>query len=116
MLAPFFYGASILWLWMFACINWPKCDFGLDLTVLNAVELKPKAIKDLRRLSRQDAVRVVDALTRLENGFSGDVKRLANFSPEYRLRDGSHRVLFELENGNRVVVYRILHRRDYRQR
>jgi mRNA interferase RelE/StbE len=42
---------------------------------------------------------------------SGDVKRLTNFTPEYRLRVGEYRVLFETA-GARVVIYRILHRRE----
>jgi mRNA interferase RelE/StbE len=45
-------------------------------------------------------------------GLSGDVKRLTNFTPEYRLRVGQYRVLFEVENENEVVVYRIVHRRE----
>ena len=42
----------------------------------------------------------------------GDVKRLTNFTPEYRLRVGDYRVLFEIEDTNRVVVYRVCHRRE----
>ena len=82
-----------------------------------SVELKTRAIKDLRRLPKQDVVRVVDALEKLEGDLAGDVKRLTNFSPEYRLRVGSYRALFEVEEENRVVVYRVIHRREaYRQR
>jgi mRNA interferase RelE/StbE len=39
------------------------------------------------------------------------VKRLTNFTPEYRLRVADYRVLFELE-GNRLIVYRVKHRRE----
>lgn len=39
----------------------------------------------------------------------GDIKRLTNFTPEYRLRVGNYRVLFELTH-NTIVIYRILHR------
>jgi mRNA interferase RelE/StbE len=42
---------------------------------------------------------------------SGDVKRLTNFEPEYRMRSGNWRALFEVD-GDRVIVYRILHRKD----
>jgi len=45
----------------------------------------------------------------LETDLQGDVKKLTDFSPEYRLRVGPWRVLFEIE-GDRIVVYRILHR------
>ena len=76
------------------------------------VGLKPKATKDLRSLQIRDARRVADALERLADGLSGDVKRLTSFSPEHRLRVGKYRVLFEIENENEIVVYRVVHRRD----
>jgi len=37
-------------------------------------ELKPRAIKDLKRLQKQDASRITDALKRLESDLTGDVK------------------------------------------
>lgn len=76
------------------------------------VGLKPRAIKDLRRIQKQDATRIADALDRLENDLTGDVKRLTNFTPEYRLRVGQFRVLFEIENDKEIVVYRIVRRRE----
>jgi mRNA interferase RelE/StbE len=47
----------------------------------------------------------------MKNDLVGDVKRLTSFTPEYRLRVGDYRVLFEVES-NRVVVYRVLHRQE----
>ena len=76
------------------------------------VGLKPRATKDLRRIQKQDASRIADALEGLADDLFGDVKRLTNFTPEYRLRVGQYRVLFEIENENEVVVYRIVHRRE----
>lgn len=76
------------------------------------VELKPRAIKDMRNLQRQDSSRIVDALDRLQSDLAGDVKKLTNFTPEYRLRVGQFRVLFEVEDGIRIIVYRIVHRRE----
>ncbi len=81
------------------------------------VHLKPRAVKDLKRLPKREATRVADSLAQLSEGLSGDVKKLTNFTPEYRLRVGTYRVLFEVEDGNRVIVYRILHRSEaYRKR
>jgi mRNA interferase RelE/StbE len=74
------------------------------------IQLKPRAVKDLRNLPKLEALRVGEKLTLLEQGLSGDVKRLTDFTPEYRLRVGDYRALFEVENST-VVVYRILHRR-----
>ncbi len=74
------------------------------------VELKPQAIKDLRGLQKQDASRIVARLQELEHGLTGNIKRLTNFTPEYRLRAGDYRVLFEVEDDT-VVVYRVMHRK-----
>jgi len=42
---------------------------------------------------------------------SGDVKHSTNTEPEYRLRVGDYRVLFEVE-GEVIIVYRIRHRKN----
>ena len=58
------------------------------------VELKPRATKDLRGIPKHHAASVLDALRDLCDNLLGDVKRLTNFTPEYRLRDGDYRVFF----------------------
>ena len=75
------------------------------------VELMPKANKDLKALPKSDAKKVVEKIRGLEAGLNGDIKKLTNFSPEYRLRVGSYRVLFEIEE-QRILVYRIKHRKE----
>jgi len=67
------------------------------------VDLKPRAIKDLKHLQKQDASRIADALERLQSDLTGDVKKLTNFTPEYRLRVGQFRVLFEIENETQII-------------
>lgn len=47
----------------------------------------------------------------MQEDLAGDVKRLTHFTHEYRLRIGRYRVLFELD-GDKVVIYRIRHRKD----
>ena len=76
------------------------------------VDIKLRASKDLKKLQRQDASRIADALERLKTDMTGDVKKLASFTPEYRLRVGDFRVLFEIESGTRIVVYRVVNRRE----
>lgn len=73
------------------------------------IEFKPRAVKDLDALDRVAARRVLAKIRGLEQDLTGDVKRLTNFTPEYRLRVGDYRVLFETE-GDRVIIYRIKHR------
>jgi mRNA interferase RelE/StbE len=48
-------------------------------------------------------------LKAMQDDLQGDVKRLTNFTPEYRLRFGDYRVLFELEEQT-IIVYRVKHR------
>jgi mRNA interferase RelE/StbE len=76
------------------------------------VELKHRARKDLCRISKPNAARIVDALEKLEDGLAGDIKRLTAITPEYRLRVGDYRVLFEIEQINHVIVHRVRHRRE----
>ena len=80
-----------------------------------SVELKPRGIRDIESLPRAEAARVLAKIRRMQEGLVGDIKRLTNFTPEYRLRVGDYRVLFELE-GARVVIYRVLHRREAYER
>ncbi len=75
------------------------------------IELKPKAEKDLKSPSSVDCGRVVERLRWLENNLRGDIKRLSNHFPEYRMGAGDYRVLFEVAD-DQVIVYRILHRRE----
>ena len=74
-------------------------------------ELKPRALKDLKAIPAKDARKLLDGIERMQDGLEGDVKCLTNHTPEYRLRVGTFRVLFELEN-DRIVIYRIRHRKD----
>lgn len=75
------------------------------------IEFKPRAVKDLKDLPKAQYRRVVAKIEALQHDLAGDVKKLTNFTPEYRLRVGDYRVLFEVE-GSAVVVYRVLHRRE----
>ena len=75
------------------------------------IDFKPRALKDLKRLPPGQQDRVLEKIEALRNDLAGDVKRLTNFTPEYRVRVGDYRVLFEIA-GATVVVYRVLHRKD----
>ncbi len=47
----------------------------------------------------------------MENDLAGNVKHLTDFEPQYRLRVGNYRVLFNIEN-DYIIIYRIKHRRE----
>ena len=68
-------------------------------------------VKQLEKMSPDVARRIRSKINRLSNDLAGDVKRLTNFSPEYRLRVGDWRVLFNVD-GDVVSIEHISHRSD----
>ena len=74
-------------------------------------EFKPRAIKDCRHIDKNILKTIFAKIDMAADGLKGDVKRLTNFTPEYRLRSGDYRILFEIED-NKIIVYRIRHRRE----
>jgi len=81
------------------------------------IEFRPRALKDLRALSAQNQTRVLSGIEKLGENLAGDVKHLTDTTPEYRLRVGDYRVLFETEKRqvgeeitSLVIIYRILPR------
>ncbi len=75
------------------------------------VEIMPKAARDLKSIPQREAANIIERINGLMDGLRGDVKRLTNFTPEYRLRCGKWRVLFEME-GDRITIHRIMQRKD----
>lgn len=72
---------------------------------------KPRVRKDLKALPKEQARRILEKIEALTDNLTGDVKKLTHQTPEYRLRVGDYRVLFEIEE-DILVVYRVLHRRE----
>ncbi len=71
--------------------------------------IKPQVVKDGKKIPPKELERIFRKIELLATGLGGDVKRLTNFTPEYRLRVGHYRVLFEVRDGT-ITVYRIKHR------
>lgn len=66
-------------------------------------------VRELKKMSPDVQRRIRSKLERLSNGLTGDVKRLTNFSPEYRVRVGDWRVLFNVDGGT-IFVEHVIHR------
>ena len=49
------------------------------------IEFKPRAIKDIKAIDKNEARRIIDKIESLKNDLAGDVKRLTHFTLEYRL-------------------------------
>ena len=75
------------------------------------IRFKPRAVRDLKAFPSRMQTRIFAKIEEISDNLSGDVKRLTDSTPEYRLRVGEYRVLFEIE-GNKIVIYRIRHRRE----
>ncbi|MEV3874744.1 type II toxin-antitoxin system RelE/ParE family toxin [Streptomyces sp. NPDC049906] len=74
------------------------------------------AQRQLRAISRPDAMRILTALTVLGDDpyrEDADVKKLTGPSGRYRLRVGSHRIAYQINDGELVVlVVKVGDRRD----
>lgn len=75
------------------------------------IEFKKTAVKDIERIDKKESLRILNKIKLLEDGLKGDVKRLTNYTPEFRLRIGKFRVLFEVIE-NVVIIYRVKHRKE----
>jgi len=90
-----------------------------DLERTNQLNLLPdKDLVDLcppiepyQVLSSQDRTRIMAKIEAMKDDLQGDVKQLKNFTPNYRLRVGNYRILFEVEEIT-LVIYRVKHRQN----
>lgn len=76
------------------------------------VSLDDKAIKDLSKINKPEALKIFSKIEILQDFPKvANLKKLTNFTPPYRLRVGDYRVLFDIED-NTITVYRVRHRKD----
>ncbi|MEL6581147.1 MAG: type II toxin-antitoxin system RelE/ParE family toxin [Cyanobacteria bacterium J06621_12] len=75
------------------------------------LKFKRQAIKDLKALSSEVKERILAKIVAMQDDLQGDVKKLTNFTPEYRLRVGRYRILFKID-GDTLKIYRVKHRKD----
>lgn len=76
------------------------------------IKIDTKAIKDLSKINKNDARKILSKIETLENFPEvPNLKKLTNFEPPYRLRVGNYRVLFDIED-NTLTVYKVRHRKE----
>ena len=82
-----------------------------------SIRIKRSAVRELRRLSKEDRVRIVEAVDRLaENPFLGSALK-GDLRGLRRLRVGDYRVLYEVQDDALVVlVIRVAHQREAHRR
>ena len=75
------------------------------------VEYTSLAVENLRALPKTVAAQIVRKVSRLENGLTGNIKRLRRADFGYRLRMGDYRILFDVEDDT-ITIQKIGHRKD----
>ena len=83
-----------------------------------SLQIKKSAAKALAKISKNDRIRLIEAIDRLrEESNAGGVLK-GEFAGLRRLRVGSYRIIYEVVDDQLVVlVVRVAHRRDvYRSR
>jgi mRNA interferase RelE/StbE len=75
------------------------------------VEYAELAVENLRVLPKTVVSQIIRKISRLENGLTGNIKRLRQADCGYRLRMGDYRILFDVE-GDTIVIQKIGHRKD----
>ncbi len=69
------------------------------------IEIRRRAEKDLAMIPKMDAQHITNAIFAMENGLVGDIKELSTYFPEYRLRVGNWRILFETSKSKIIISH-----------
>jgi len=76
------------------------------------VEIQEGAKKDLKKIDKSIAIRILANIKKLENYPNiSNIKRLKNHYPPHRYRVGDYRVLFDIED-DVIIVVNIKHRKE----
>jgi mRNA-degrading endonuclease RelE of RelBE toxin-antitoxin system len=67
---------------------------------------------DIRRISRETAMGVLDCMDRYLSSRAGDVKKLKPPLTGFRLRCGDYRIFFDHVDENAISVTAVRHRRE----
>ncbi len=89
----------------------PEGGRRTDSDVRYRLVIGEEAREQLRALPKPLRRNIGERLEALQLGLAGDVKKLTAREHKYRLRVGSHRILFRLE-GAVIFVYAVKHRRE----
>jgi mRNA interferase RelE/StbE len=78
------------------------------------IEWKRSAVKELRQLPKETVLRIIEAVEGLRaDPFPVGALKLAGAEQTYRIREGSHRVIYSIVASRLVVeVIRVGHRKN----
>ena len=75
---------------------------------MNQIKWQNKAIKQLRKIQRQDAIAIKNVVETLQNfPDTNKVKALVNYKYPYRLRTGNYRIFFKYTANDEIKVITI---------
>lgn len=83
------------------------------------IEVSATAEKQIRKLNKADQIRVLRAIQNLaKEPRPPGTRKLRGYEDVYRVRVGTHRILYSIESGRLlIIVLKVGHRRDvYRER
>jgi mRNA interferase RelE/StbE len=77
------------------------------------IEIRKSAIKDLKAISQESKTNIHKKIKDLVDfPHLSNIKKLTNFEPAYRLKVGNYRILFDVVDNEKIIVGRVLHRKD----
>jgi mRNA interferase RelE/StbE len=85
---------------------------------LYKIEWKHSAVKELRKLPKDVIVRILKAVEQLsDNPYPSGVRKLVGSEHSYRLREGSHRIIYTVLSSSLIIqIIRVGHRKDVYKR
>lgn len=85
------------------------------ISLMYTVKFKPSALKELNELSNRDVKKIIEKIAKLENEPRPvNCKKLAGSNENlYRIRIGVYRVIYNIDDGIKIVNIRdVGHRKD----
>lgn len=79
---------------------------------MKQIVFTPVARADVRRIDRDNAMRILTALHRFAETGEGDIKKLQGESSELRLRVGDYRIRFTEEPRDTLHIHTVRHRSE----
>jgi len=78
------------------------------------IKWKPSAIRELRKLSKEVIARIVAAVEELaQDPHPAGARKLSGSRHTYRIREGSYRVVYDVDATTVVItIVRVAHRRE----
>jgi mRNA interferase RelE/StbE len=78
-----------------------------------SLHIKRSAAKEIEAVSRRDRARIIERIQALSEDPRPAASRKLSGREAYRIRQGDYRIVYTVDDGNRVVmVSRVAHRRD----